>query len=146
MKNSKLSKFEQEILLSLAREEDRREINNSESQSTVYSRVMYELASARDKIFRSPVYKKLNVESSFKGEIIREMNRLIRKGLVRKKKMEGFKRDYKTYLGYDLHKKRDVDIFLTEKGKEVVSSLRAKSQGKKERSGEYDYTITIKYE
>jgi len=145
MKNSKLSKFEQEILLSLAREESRRESGSSDSHSTVYSRVVYELASTRGKTFGSPVYKKLNVESSFRGEFIREMNRLIRNGLVKKKRMEGFKRDFKTYLGYDLHKKRDVDIFLTEKGKEVVSSLRAKSQGKKERSGEYDYTITIKY-
>ena len=146
MKNSKLNKFEQEILLSLAREESRRESGSSDSHSTVYSRVVYELASTRGKTFGSPVYKKLNVESSFRGEFIREMNRLIRNGLVKKKRMEGFKRDFKTYLGYDLHKKRDVDIFLTEKGKEVVSSLRAKSQGKKEITGIYDYTITIKYE
>ncbi len=145
MKHSKLSKFEQEILLSLAREESRRESGSSDSQSTVYSRVVYELASTRGKTFGSPVYKKLNVESSFRGEFIREMNRLIRNGLVKRRRMEGFKRDFKTYLGYDLHKKRDVDIFLTEKGKEVVSSLRAKSQGKKGRKGEYDYTITIKY-
>ncbi len=146
MKNPELSKFEQEILLSLAGEESRRESGSNGSQSLVYSRVMYELASARGKTFRSPVYKKLNVESSFRGEFTRGINRLIQKGLIKKRRMEGFKHDFKTYLGYSLHKKRDVDIFLTEKGKEVVRNLRAKSQGKKERSREYDYTITIKYQ
>lgn len=93
---------------------------------TIRSKVMYRMASRRGKTRPAPVHGLSEADRTFKATFTRTVNRLLKKGLVQRRSVGlGDFHGLPYQWGYGRHGKRDRDVFLTEEGLAIATSLQA---------------------
>lgn len=115
--------LERELLLVLAEEQRRFEQGEWDFNTTLWSRVAYRMAKARGKVAPSPVWHKANLDRHFKSVFTRTVKRLLSRKLMRYKLIRGPGKLYRWQEGYNKHRRREKDIFLTALGKQFAEEL-----------------------
>lgn len=143
-KNNNFTPFEKELLIILKEEEDRfKNEVNIKWEGTIWSHVSFRMAQKRNKVFPSPVYNKFNIKRDFRLLFSKTVKALQRKGFIYYRKIGDSKKYSKNQLGYNLHALRDKDIFLTEKGEEVVKQFLEET--KKDETYQEEQKISFEY-
>ena len=116
------SKFETELLTSLAREQARFERGEWKASGTLWSRVSYLMAKRRGATLPSPVPRLHNINDEFRSRFHRAVSRLISAGLVRQRSIRPAAPHPNYIPGYHRHNVRDQDIFLSAAGQAWVDA------------------------
>ena len=120
---SHLTAFERELVLAFHRVQQRFERGELGPTSTVWSHVQYLVARPRGHLRPSPVPGKHNIERHFETRLRRAVDRLVRAGLLRRRRLDGYKRQFREQLGYKLHASRASDFVLTTRGRALAEQL-----------------------
>ncbi|NUN14913.1 MAG: hypothetical protein HUU55_14890 [Myxococcales bacterium] len=123
MKPKHLSAFEAEVLVVLLAQQTLFEQGGLPKGATIWSRTEYALAKPRAMLRPSPVEGKMDLPTVFEQRLRAVADSLVKQGLVRRRKLGGYGRQYKETLGYKLHRAQGVDYFLTPAGKLLAESL-----------------------
>ena len=92
-------------------------------KSTIWSRLLYELARARGKLKPSPVAGRYNTTRGFEQQVSRAAAALVKRKLCVWKSIRTAQDAARSVQGYKRHRARDKDIFLTGVGIEQVRDL-----------------------
>lgn len=120
------SPAERELLLTLAEEQARWERGEWDFKTTLWSRVSYRMAKARDKLTPTHIPGKFNLDRVFEVTFRRLVHRLFKQGLVKLRPIGEHEQPRQT-LGYRAHEARTRDLFLTDAGAALVRTLTAPS-------------------
>lgn|GEM_PF-3961268 len=98
-------------------------------KSTIWSRLLYELARARGKLKPSPVVGRYNTTRGFEQQVSRAATALVKRKLCVWKSIRTAEDATRSMQGYKRHRARDKDIFMTRVGIEQVRDL-LRAQGR----------------
>jgi hypothetical protein len=118
-----LSAFEKEALVAILEAQRRLAEGPPIPGATVWSRAQYQLAKARNLLLPSPVPGKWNVEREFEKRLRDVADGLLQRGLLRRRKLSGYGRQFKEHMGYKLHNAQSRDLRLTALGAEIAEAL-----------------------
>lgn len=123
MKPKHLSAFETEVLITLFAQQTLFENGGLPKGATIWSRTEYAVAKPRAQLRPSPVEGKMDLATAFEQKLRAVADSLVKQGLLRRRKLGGYGRQYRETMGYKLHRAQSVDYFLTPSGKLLAESL-----------------------
>lgn len=115
-----LSPFEREVLELVLEVQRGFASSDKPVTSTVRSRVSYLLGKSREALRPSPVQGKFDLNRQFEQRLNRAYDSLIRRGLLKRRKLGGYGKQFRQHMGYKRHAARTHDLVLSKKGKALA--------------------------